>query len=522
MFIFSKQLNTMNKLHHTMGCKKMTIFCLGFTLISMLLTLLILLSNMEVLSDMIAHKLLTPEGPPQKMKLRISGTSHPLDGSILQHSHPPGGSILQHSQPSDGSMLQHSSADRLVGGFVLIADSKTIYIRTTSVFYDARQEPVITILALATTTIKYKQIFCHISYNNITEETWRSLKSVQAHITIHDDHVAPFCRWQTTIIRCAVNSSDVPVKVHISLLASVPTAYIKQWFPIKILQPKTYLKKRRFGMCLSTLFNKQDSDVGLLIEWLEMNLMLGAEKIFIYGTFNVSAKYKRVLQYYVHSRSVELILWNLPKRSLSTYDLNHYANDPFVKASRNPKSRVPCIRYFAKSVAYLDCLYQNMDAFDYLFYIDLDEYIIPHMHKTWSDLFSYFEAQHEYKKTGMFVFKEAIYCLDQAPTRGDQELKSVLNITKRLKENRYMDRFGWHFKTVVRPNKIINMKIHYAREVLHGYKTYVVYPRVAQKHHYRQRSKCDKQEQTLVEDNYVRKYESELNTRVLHVYKMLG
>lgn len=116
--------------------------------------------------------------------------------------------------------------------------------------------------------------------------------------------------------------------------------------------------QRTFTVCLSPLHYGYGRDYEL-IEWIELNRILGAEKFIIYN-YSSTGKINNALEYYSKRGLVEVIQWRLPM-----------AVDTF------PVNTEPEIHYFAQSAALNDCLYRNKGESEFVVNIDLDEFIIP-------------------------------------------------------------------------------------------------------------------------------------------------
>lgn len=141
----------------------------------------------------------------------------------------------------------------------------------------------------------------------------------------------------------------------------------------------------------------------------------------------------------------------------------------------------------------MDCIYQHMSIYNYLIFIDVDEFIIPEKHNNLKLLFKYLESLQIYNKTASFSFEEACF---------ERKYKSfpVNNQTMRLMSQ--STRRGPHtaanthkaMKSIIRPQFVKNMHIHRVagREAtIAGYKyiSYVNYTE-AKLHHYKNATRC--------------------------------
>ena len=117
----------------------------------------------------------------------------------------------------------------------------------------------------------------------------------------------------------------------------------------------------QFTVCLMPLnFNYSRSYE--LVEWIELNRILGAERFTIY-VHSSADNVERILSYYKEHGLVEVIRWPLP-----------VSNDE--------------VHYFGQVVALQDCLYRNKATSEYVVNLDLDEFVIPHRNDfySWKDI----------------------------------------------------------------------------------------------------------------------------------------
>ena len=75
--------------------------------------------------------------------------------------------------------------------------------------------------------------------------------------------------------------------------------------PTFVMEVKTIKKhnesqhyKKRFGMCVKTLYREDDEDLLHLIEFMELSKILGTDNIIMYGVNNVSDGIHKVIDHY--------------------------------------------------------------------------------------------------------------------------------------------------------------------------------------------------------------------------------
>ena len=149
------------------------------------------------------------------------------------------------------------------------------------------------------------------------------------------------------------------LRIKLKLLAKKPTEvristdsqckYLTPPIPIQEDNPK---KTYTFGVCLhQSLYDIKDPQV--LLNWVELNLVLGAEIITIYFQ-NVPESFYKIMKPYIDEGLVEILYWNLKQPVLLGYDI-----------TRGQSSLIN------------DCIYHNLYRVKYLALMDIDEFFIP-------------------------------------------------------------------------------------------------------------------------------------------------
>ena len=104
--------------------------------------------------------------------------------------------------------------------------------------------------------------------------------------------------------------------------------------------------------CLSPLHSRFD-DMNVLIEWIELNRILGINYFTVYVT-SVTQRVLDTLEFYRNKGVLEIVNWPISEViNLSDVD------------------------YFGQQVALNDCLYRNKRNTKFIMSVDLDEFIVP-------------------------------------------------------------------------------------------------------------------------------------------------
>lgn len=132
--------------------------------------------------------------------------------------------------------------------------------------------------------------------------------------------------------------------------------------------------KEKFAVCVKGLdFPNEDVSVRL-VEWIELLNLLGAGKIFFYN-LDVHENISKVLHYYQKRGIVELSPLTLPGDQPNLPEYQHL----YLKSKLTAKRQ-------NELIPYNDCLYRNLNSYQYLALLDIDEIIMPLKHHNWYDL----------------------------------------------------------------------------------------------------------------------------------------
>ena len=125
--------------------------------------------------------------------------------------------------------------------------------------------------------------------------------------------------------------------------------------------------KNEVGLCVKPIHSNYDDWVEL-VSFIELNKILGVSKFIVYNE-SISENVNCVLKYYEQKENIVSVLpWDL---------VNKF------------KSKKAQVRNRGVMSSLNDCFYRNMNEYQYLFSVDLDEFIIPHMHETLPEMLKY-------------------------------------------------------------------------------------------------------------------------------------
>ena len=271
-----------------------------------------------------------------------------------------------------------------------------------SAYYDIREvnEPIIRVIGV--TRVKNpERLLCKIYYTasnvklsadeieNSTNTTFDQVLDVPAIISIlpqHDNH-----EYHSCYISCPLNdikfrnlkSNLIPRAVSIIPLMSAGIQY-----PNKLLVMNsqnggtgTYqVETNKVGLCIKPVHSNY-SDWFELITFIELQRILGVSKIIVYNE-SMSDNVSCILRYYEEQKFlVSVMVWDLYEKSgirvTSSYN--------WVDKRNNLRNR-------GALASLNDCFHRNMNEYQYLFSVDLDEFIIPHIHDTIPEMLEYLKS----------------------------------------------------------------------------------------------------------------------------------
>lgn len=220
-------------------------------------------------------------------------------------------------------------------------------------------------------------------------------------------------------------------------------------------------RKLSYGVCVPPIYGQVKPKE--VIEFIELNRILGAEKFIFYVELSestISLDVQRVLRYYSSLNIVHLIDWPLPIRT-------------------------ELIWYHGQSLAINDCLYRHMNDFDHLLFVDLDEFIVPQKDmSTWDEIMTQLEKNdaNSFFQASGFSFWSTYF----SPDFSRKVFSSEMGTVSRTNRTRY---FSYRrTKVIVRPDRVFEMGIHHVSRSWPDSRNYTVWTvptKIAFIHHYR-------------------------------------
>lgn len=258
------------------------------------------------------------------------------------------------------------------------------------------------------------------------------------------------------------------------------------------------MTSNNIGICTSAMYHPYNRTQELL-EFIELNKILGVTKFTFYNE-SISSDVNCILQHYISEGTVQVLPWN-------TSMLESFKNEKIYN--------------YGQAMALNDCLYRNMNDFQYLLFIDLDEIIVPHSHDTLLQMLDHINAK--YQPSSAYIFRNSFYYLDSLD---DEQAKYPLRVLKKTEHSLQFNPYRERSKYIAAPFKIQEVGTHFiaafSRGQVKGLNIPISYGYV---HHYRkcnhiQNPKCyppnPKQDRTLF------KYQEQIHLNIQNQVKRIS
>ncbi len=197
-----------------------------------------------------------------------------------------------------------------------------------------------------------------------------------------------FPKYQTFVFSCLLpdNVNERPLFAGLSgKQCEQPTSVVK----IKSMV-KPVWKSNGTSVCSKVMYGQVDPV--RLVEWLEVNRLIGAEKIYVYTT-NVKGVASDVLSHYSARGFVRVE--------------QHQFLEKFSREILNSSFPTPDYpqNWELEVLSVMDCLLTCSEK--YLVLIDIDEILYPTLHQTFASFVQFFRKQHQ--NVAAYLFRTAVF-----------------------------------------------------------------------------------------------------------------
>ncbi|KAL3860062.1 hypothetical protein ACJMK2_010235 [Sinanodonta woodiana] len=448
-----------------------------------------------------------PETQIMRRRFQFSAGS-----SDLKNRPPPkfdhiGISKLNNTSPYKSSYTRNSECPGLVPPLkfrdeqIWLPVENKISMFVFSAYYDEIDgQPYIRLIGLGESVVQL--IFCHLWFNT-THSKHHFVAIVKGKIS--GIATGNSKRYQEVYILCPLPNDVVPYAV------SIVTTKCQE--PLNSLPVKPWMQqfdiKRNFTVCVSPL-NMNYSRAYEIVEWLELNIILGADYFLIYN-YSSAFNIRKVMTIYSDRGLVEVIQWPLPM---------HVDTWP-------PSDKIPEVTYFGQIAALNDCLYRSRPYTKFLINLDVDEFIIPRGSRSykWVDMFKRLPAASGYIIRHTFFRKDwpDYRAADNKSLVSDSYVNDIdkynLVTLKKLQREPDILSNGYRSKYIVKPNDVVTVRVHDVWQYKKEQSSHVVDPSVGLLHHYRNWFKPH--EGTRVLDTRMLQYQDKLVHQIRAIWSQL-
>ncbi|KAM4019464.1 glycosyltransferase family 92 protein F13G3.3-like [Anomaloglossus baeobatrachus] len=374
-----------------------------------------------------------------------------------------------------------------------LEDSTTFVI---SAYYDGRVSSRVRVLTIIHGR-KMKELYCWFYCTNYHEHV-----SVKATIEFHIQWFG-FDYGPADVV-CPEPQDCFSHHISIHWSNTNRTSHVPK-FQIKNRDPQPF--SANFTVCVSTMFGNQEN-VLQFVQAIEMYRLLGAQKVVVYKT-GCSKAIGQVLDYYVSKGVLEIIPWPIDKY-LRTSDVWHQNMNKEIQ-----------IGYYGQLLALNDCVYRNMYRSRYVTLNDMDEIILPRIHKTWDEMMV--DLEKKYPNTAVYLIKNYYYPSNITDPHFQRAFPNNVPGTNILQLIHYEKEKPNVFngkKMMVNPREVVQVSVHSA---LRAYKETVFVPDdIVSLHHGRTSLQKNATQVSLIRDTTIWKYNSSLVTNVNEVLRQLN
>ena len=252
------------------------------------------------------------------------------------------------------------------------------------------------------------------------------------------------------------------------------------------------------GVCTKVLYGSPDPI--RLVEWIEMNRLLGATSIYLYNG-SVNGPANNILKYYNKSGLVKI--------------RQHDFVNKMARVISNGKFPVPSYQqtWVLEEMSMNDCLYTSSEQIIANF--DIDELITPLKHGSLKTLSEYLMTNQQ--NAASYRFNTAVFS-DDIPIK-PRRFPNFLHMINHNQRTRIDPESP---KSMIRPSRCLSMSHHVCWQALPGISRVQGVPDdVGYLRHYRvecrlvgEPKKCKKLMKQPITDNFLEKYAAELTARI--------
>lgn len=296
--------------------------------------------------------------------------------------------------------------DKSEGRFYKFSTSSSFRFYAYSAFYDDRlsllSDPVIRIIAISDDFVKFKNItpsfemICVLIHVHGTMRVKMEAQPLPCGpgSSLNGKDAMPY------VYTCPA-SGIVPHFLRIETTNSGPG--VTSCMPIEF--PRKRRKPKSFAVCVPVSYGNLDPYH--LIEWLELQRMLGVEFLSVYNLYLGSEALKAFQHYAESDKFVQM------RKMDKIYSFEYNAHILELAVSLN------------------DCLYRNMYRVKRIMVADVDEFIKPLKHQNLAQLVGFLERTLTFNRSVNYVIRNDYYFLELEPDATISKYFKILRYRKK-------------------------------------------------------------------------------------------
>ncbi|CAG9584447.1 unnamed protein product [Danaus chrysippus] len=269
-------------------------------------------------------------------------------------------------------------------------------------------------------------------------------------------------KYSATYVLCLLRDTGVKPQETIGASVSIVSNTSPNRPPTNLLivrdtEPKSGIEET-LHVCVKPFHFSYSRD-DWLIEWFELNRLLGASHFYMYNE-SLSSQVTCLLEHYKKQGLVTLLPWKLPIVSKIE------------------------IRTEGQFAAFNDCLYRSMSTAGWLVVIDVDEVILPRRERTLTALLTSLRASYNppSKAPSAFLFRNAFFYLRW---EDDTEAPAPLVTSRKTRRWAAPHALKNRSKYAIKPRDAVELGNHFVWELAPGAGSVGVPTERALLHHYR-------------------------------------
>ena len=393
------------------------------------------------------------------------------------------------------------------------SQTQPFHVHVYSAFLDSRHSAELQVAVIAVLDRRLQRLWCHVWYSGRTQDNEAPVvlrgyaMPIGAGLTLTADG----SELLEQVVACPVRCEGRPPPVSVALAWGLSVGDVTAFHvPVELAEENASQGQRQGSLAVCVSASYGDVDSRRVVEWLEMQQLLGAQLVVIYN----------------HSLSPTV-----------SHVISQYAGTGGLVELRQTRAFTADDVLLHMSPVINDCMYRFHARFRYVAVIDVDELIVPRHHDTLPALLQALTTDNGGAPVALFAFRNAYFFLDIPLQDLDDDVPLSQRLSTFLVHRRRLTASppAYSVKSVVSSAACLAMHNHYCWTYSAGLSDWTlrldVAPRDALLHHYKpchldtylkQPGHCRSAMAATVVDNVINKYSRALTDRLYTRYLQLN